>query len=76
LASSSKRAKHSGFSNWEAKVDRSEIENRIWGQTIKNARARGIISDKEAEFLIQKYLEEFRDKNGWDGKAYIPPKIF
>jgi hypothetical protein len=57
-------------------VNRNELESRIWGQTIKTARARGIISDKEAEFLLEKYLEEFREKNGWDGKAYIPPRIF
>jgi hypothetical protein len=57
-------------------VNRDELENRIWGKSIKNARAKGIISEQEAEFLIQKYLEEFREKNGWDGKAYLKPRLF
>jgi hypothetical protein len=36
----------------------------------------GLISEEEAKFLIKEYLREFRVKNGWDGKAYIAPRIF
>jgi hypothetical protein len=57
-------------------VNRNEIESRIWGKTIKSAQANGIISDTEAQFLIEQYLQEFREKNGWDGRAYIPPRLF
>ena len=57
-------------------VNRSEIESRIWGKTIESARMYGIISEQEAQFLLDQYLQEFRDKNGWDGKAYIPPRLF
>jgi hypothetical protein len=65
-----------GFPIQEAKVNRNEIESRIWGKTIKSAQANGIISDTEAQFLIEQYLQEFREKNGWDGRAYIPPRLF
>jgi hypothetical protein len=57
-------------------VNRDEIENRIWGKTIKSAHADGLISEQEAQFLVEKYLQEFREKNGWDGKAYITPRLF
>jgi len=57
-------------------VNRNEIENRIWGKSIAIARTHGIISEQEAQFLVDNYLQEFREKNGWDGKAYIPPRIF
>jgi hypothetical protein len=60
----------------EEKVNRKEIEQRIWGQTIAFARTTGLISDQEAQFLIEEYLRDFRSKNGWDGKTYIMPKIF
>ena len=60
----------------EDSVNRNEIENRIWGKSIATARTHGIISEQEAQFLVDKYLQEFREKNGWDGKAYIPPRIF
>lgn len=57
-------------------MNRNEIENRIWGKSIAIARTHGIISEQEAQFLVDNYLQEFREKNGWDGKAYIPPRIF
>jgi hypothetical protein len=57
-------------------VNRKEIESRIWGSSIASARSNGLISEQEAQFLINEYLQEFREKNGWDGKAYIPPRLF
>jgi len=60
----------------EAKVNRQEIEQRIWGKSITSARTSGLISEQEAKFLIEQYLREFRLKNGWDGKTYITPRIF
>ena len=77
LASRSRHAKSEEFSiGREAYVNREEIENRIWGKTIDVARAHGIISEQEAQFLVDKYLEEFRAKNGWDGRAYLAPRLF
>ena len=60
----------------EEKVNRKEIEQRIWGKTIASARTTGLISEQEAQFLIEEYLRDFRSKNGWDGKTYIMPRIF
>ena len=60
----------------EAAVNKDELESRIWGKSIASARMNGLISEEEAQFLIEKYLEEFRAKNGWDGKTYIIPRIF
>lgn len=57
-------------------MNRTEIESRIWGKTIASARSHGLISEQEAQFLVEQYLQEFREKNGWDGKAYIQPRIF
>jgi hypothetical protein len=57
-------------------VNRNEIEKRIWGRTIASALMNGLISEQEAQFLINEYLQEFRQKNGWDGKAYIQPRLF
>jgi len=60
----------------EEKVNRNEIEQRIWGKSIASARINGIISEQEAKFLIEEYLRDFRSKNGWDGKTYINARIF
>jgi hypothetical protein len=60
----------------EETVNRKEIEQRIWGKTIASARTTGLISEQEAQFLIEEYLRDFRSKNGWDGKTYIMPRIF
>lgn len=57
-------------------MNRNEIEKRIWGRTIASALMNGLISEQEAQFLINEYLQEFRQKNGWDGKAYIQPRLF
>lgn len=57
-------------------MNREELERRIWGKSIQSARSSGLISDQEAQFLIDEYLKEFRERNGWDGRAYIPPKLF
>ncbi|MGN6717884.1 MAG: hypothetical protein ACTHLX_10880, partial [Candidatus Binatia bacterium] len=60
----------------EEKVNMKEIEKRIWGKNIASARTIGLISEQEAQFLIEEYLRDFRSKNGWDGKTYIIPRIF
>jgi len=57
-------------------MNKDEIESRIWGKSIASARTHGLISEQEAQFLIEQYLQEFRAKNGWDGKAYIAPRLF
>jgi hypothetical protein len=44
-------------------VDRKEIEMRIWGKSIAFARKKGIISDQEAQFLLDEYLNEVKTKN-------------
>ena len=60
----------------EARVNRKEIEQRIWGKSIASARKSGLISEQEAQFLIEEYLRDFRSKNGWDGKTYIAPRSY
>ena len=55
-------------------VNRKDLEQRIWGKSIAYARKSGIISEQEAQFLLDEYLSEFQVKNGWDGKAYIAPR--
>jgi len=57
-------------------VNRKELERRIWGKSIASARNAEIISEQEAQFLLDEYLSEFKTKNGWDGKTYIAPRIF
>jgi hypothetical protein len=57
-------------------MNKKEIEQRIWGKSIAHARTTGLISEQEAQFLIEEYLQEFRAKNGWDGKTYIAPRSF
>ena len=57
-------------------MNRSEIERRIWGKSIASARLDELISEQEAQFLIDQYLQDFRAKNGWDGKTYIETRIF
>jgi hypothetical protein len=55
-------------------VNRTELESRIWGKSIASAKKAGIISQDEAQFLLDEYLSEFQKKNGWDGKAYVSAK--
>ena len=57
-------------------MNKSEIEMRIWGKSIASARMHGLISEQEAQFLIDEYLREFKAKNGWDGKTYLTAGIF
>jgi hypothetical protein len=56
-------------------VDRKELEMRIWGKSIASARKAGIISEVEAQFLVDEYFKEFRVKHGWNGKAYVHPHL-
>jgi hypothetical protein len=62
--------------NLEATVNRKELEARIWGKSIASARKNGLISDEEAQFLLDEYLKEFKTNNGWDGKSHFIPRIF
>jgi hypothetical protein len=43
-------------------VDRKELEMRIWGHSISTARKKGLISEEEAQFLLDEYLNEFDTK--------------
>jgi hypothetical protein len=52
----------------ETRMNRKEIEQRIWEKSIASARKSGLISEREAQFLMEEYLRDFRSKNGWDGK--------
>ena len=49
---------------------------RIWGKTIASAKKKGIISEEEAQFLLDEYLKEFKVKNGWDGVSHFVPRVF
>jgi hypothetical protein len=57
-------------------VNRTELEMRIWGKSISSARKAGIISDAEAQFLVDEHFKDFQMRNGWNGKTYMPPQIF
>jgi hypothetical protein len=48
-------------------VNREELEARSWGKSIAFARKKGIISEDEAQFLLDEYVKEFQTKPG--GKA-------
>ena len=43
-------------------MNRKELEMRIWGKSIASARKNGIISETEAQFLVDEYLKEFQSK--------------
>jgi hypothetical protein len=62
--------------NLEATVNRKELETRIWGKSIASARKNGLISEEEAQFLLDEYLKVFKTNNGWDGKSHFIPRIF
>jgi hypothetical protein len=49
---------------------------RIWGKTIASAKKKGIISEEEAQFLLDEYLKEFKVKIGWDGVSHFIPRVF
>ena len=57
-------------------MNRKELETRIWGKTIASAKQKGIISEEEAQFLLDEYLNEFKVKNGWDGGNHFIPRVF
>ena len=57
-------------------MNRKDLEKRIWGKSIASARKNGLISEEEAEFLLDEYLKEFKIKNGWDGKSHFIPRVF
>jgi hypothetical protein len=52
-------------------VNRKELEKRIWGRSIASARANGLISEAEAEFLLDEYLKEFKSKSGWTWQKHF-----
>lgn len=43
-------------------MNRKELEKRIWGKSIASARKNGVISEEEADFLLDEYLKEYRAK--------------
>jgi hypothetical protein len=47
-------------------VNRKELEKRIWGKSIASARTMGLISEKEADFLLDQYLKECKSKSDWN----------
>ena len=49
-------------------VNRTELESRIWGKTIASARTRGIISEQEAQFLINQSFRNLERKTGGMGR--------
>jgi hypothetical protein len=52
-------------------VNRKELEDRIWGKSIAYAKKKGIISEKEAEFLLNEQLKEFQAKNPSFGRSSL-----
>jgi hypothetical protein len=52
-------------------VNRKELETRIWGKSIASARANGLISEQEAQFLLDEYLTEFKSKSGWTWQRHF-----
>ena len=48
-------------------MNRKELETRIWGKSIAFARKEGIISEDEAQFLLDEYLNEVKTKNARRG---------
>ena len=59
-------------------MNRIELETRIWGKSIALARQQGIISQEEAEFLLDEYLNEVKTKNsrqGGGGLKFVLPKV-
>jgi len=56
-------------------LNRDELERRIWGKTIAWARRNGIISETEAQYLVDENFKDFQVKHGWDGKSYVHPLV-
>jgi hypothetical protein len=51
-------------------VNRKELERRIWGKTIASARRNGLISEQEANFLLDEYLKECKAKIDWSSQNF------
>ena len=47
-------------------MNRKELEKRIWGKSIASARKNGLISQQEADFLLDEYLKECKAKSDWN----------
>ena len=58
-------------------MNRRELETRIGGKSIALARQQGIISEDEAQFLLDEYLNEVKTKNlrGGGGLNFCLPKV-
>lgn|GEM_PF-2213489 len=52
-------------------MNRKELEMRIWGKSIAAARTNGLISEEEAQFLLDEYLKEFKLKSGWTWQKHF-----
>ena len=55
---------------WRNYVNRKELEKRIWGKSIASARTNGLISEEEADFLLDEYLKEYRAKTDWNAQNF------
>jgi hypothetical protein len=51
-------------------VNRKKLEKRIWGKSIAFARTHGLISAEEAEFLLDEYLKEFKERTDWKSRNF------
>lgn len=58
------------FAFWRNRMNRKELEKRIWGKSIATARKHGLISEEEATFLLDEYLEECKGKTGWNQQNF------
>jgi hypothetical protein len=59
-------------------VNKKELETRIWGKSIAFARQQGIISEEEAQFLLNEYLNEVKIKHSRQrggGLNFFLPKV-
>lgn len=46
-------------------MNRKNLEKLIWGKSIAFARSNGLISEDEADFLLDEYLKECKAKTDW-----------
>jgi hypothetical protein len=52
--------------HWRKYVNRKRLEKLIWGKSIASARTSGLISEEEADFLLNEYLNECKAKLDWN----------
>lgn len=52
-------------------MNKKELEMRIWGKSIASARTSGLISEEEAQFLLDEYLKEFKSKSEWTWQKHF-----